>query len=337
MRLTIFAPSLFAELADLSVESVDSRKWPWLAKLIARARTHRLSGHSSENNLLDLCGFDNRKNAAPIAALTSLIDFERCDDTDLMRIDPVYLRADPNQILLFNAPSITPSAVEADSLLEAINLALPELSIYRGRHPARWYINSNFAHGATTYSPFAANGRSIADFQPQGTAAQNLARVVNEIQMLFHDATVNLEREREGRPPINSVWPWGAGAIRESKDDVPTLLVGNDCVLVGVARHTNTDWQSQLDIAQFVQQGAAPKAHVLCVFGSPHGAATGDEAPTSLDEFDQQWAKPIVGLLRQFKLQSVRLVTDRESHRLTPRDIYCVWRRPTSNSGSLSD
>lgn len=338
MRLTIFAPSLFSELAESYDQSFDARRWPSLALLIARAKAERLGSDSAEENLLSLCGLPTIDSSAlPIAALTALVDCDRTEEAGLMRIDPVHLRADPNQILLFNSPAIAPSAEEADSLLDSLNRGMPELGIFRGRHAARWYVKSGPENSATTCSPNSASGRSIADFLPQGSSARILAQTINEAQMVLHDAPVNLARDTDGKPAINSIWPWGGGSLGCFKAERPDLLIGNDGVLCGVAKHTSTNWVSQLSIEQLFIEYSPTPAHVLCVVSSPNGSVDGAEQNVNLDEFDRDWAKAIIELLRRFKLEWVRIVTDRESFRATPWDIYSVWRRSVADLVGRND
>jgi hypothetical protein len=52
---------------------------------------------------------------------------------------------------------------------------------------------------------------------PAGPDARAWARTINEAQMLFHHAETNRAREREGRPAVNGVWPWGGGCLPESR------------------------------------------------------------------------------------------------------------------------
>lgn len=320
---------------------MDATRYPSLAILIARANVGRLLSNSREESLFALCGSSFIDSSVPsVAALTALVDCSQNDPAGLMRIDPVHLRADPNQILLFNSAALAPSIDEADSLIETLNREIPELCIYRGHHPARWYFNLDPMHCVTTCSPYSASGRSIADFLPRGAFAPELAQLINEAQMVLHGAPVNLAREAEGKPAINSLWPWGGGSveeleIRQPESKQPELLVGNDAVLCGIGKHLDIDWLASSSIEQLCGEFSARPAHILCALGSPNGAIEGEEQIVSVDEFEQQWAGPIVRLLRRFKIESVRIAADRKSYDLNPRDIYKIWRQPRPNIGAL--
>ncbi len=52
----------------------------------------------------------------------------------------------------------------------------------------------------------AAAGRNVDGYLPAGADARRYRRLLNEIQMTWHDHPVNEQRTAEGELPINSVW-----------------------------------------------------------------------------------------------------------------------------------
>ena len=68
-------------------------------------------------------------------------------------------------------------------------------------------------------------------------------RWMNEVQMALHECPVNVERERRGAVPINSVWPWGAGSLPPAPEaPVPLVQAWSDDVLVrGLARRAGIE------------------------------------------------------------------------------------------------
>ncbi|MCZ7655242.1 MAG: hypothetical protein M5R42_14705 [Rhodocyclaceae bacterium] len=57
-------------------------------------------------------------------------------------------------------------------------------------------------------------GRTIEPFLPQGDDAREWRRFINEAQVLLHNHPINMAREAEGRPTVNSLWPWGPASCR---------------------------------------------------------------------------------------------------------------------------
>jgi hypothetical protein len=64
-----------------------------------------------------------------------------------------------------------------------------------------------------THALDAAAGRALRTLLPEGPDAGPWRRWLSEIQMLFHEHPVNIERERAGGASVNSVWFSGGGIL----------------------------------------------------------------------------------------------------------------------------
>jgi hypothetical protein len=326
--LTLFVPGLFVDLVDYPHEESNLNRWPLTALIVARSHRDTLERTSIESRLLALCGFEDvNPQAVPVAALTSVIDFDGPTLGKLWRADPVHLRVEPNQILLFNEQSIMPTVNEADEMISALNAGLPEISVMRGRHPARWYVASNSEQTYRTRSPYAANGRSIADFLPSGPNATELQRMMNEAQMILHSTSANAQRQDRGEPMINSIWPWGGGELHSPAKRSPNLLIGDDVLLAGIGQCYGIDWLAELAPNDLMRRIVSEKICPLIVVGSPNGNIDIDVALAGLDHFENVWAAYIVHALRRFKIRAVDIVTDRERYSLSSWDMLKIWRR----------
>ena len=325
-RLTFFVPGFFVEL--LGYPEIDVNRWPLTALLVARSHCATLAPVSTESRLLELCGFEDVNARSPaVAELSFVIDFDARSPDTLWRADPVHLRADPNQILLFNDQSIMPSVDEADEMIDALNAGLPEITIVRGRHPGRWYFVTNPYQTLSTSSPNAANGRSIADFLPSGPDAKGLQRLMNEAQMILHSTNANALRQDRGVPMINSIWPWGGGELGSRAKLAPELLVGDDVLLAGIGQSYGIDWVPALAPDELTQRIASEQISPLIVIGAPNGKIDIDAAPAGLDHFENVWAGYVMRALRCFKIRSVDIITDREKYSLSSWGILKIWRR----------
>ena len=323
-RLTVFVPDLFAELLEQSNPAVDARRWPVLGFLLARARERHRTCPSIESNLCALFGPGPSAGASSVADLTASIDDLAEPSVGIMRADPVHLRADPNQVLLFNDPSIMPSTVEADALIETLNSGLPGLGLRRGRNPARWYFCPQPGGDAITVSPGSVNGRSIANFLPRDQGADGFVQLMNEAQILLHDASINAERETRGIPPINSIWIWGVELAHSELGTAPRFVVGDDVLTAALAQHLDLDWCA--DLAPTALLSRITSGDGLVVLGSPTGSVERNERTSSTDDFEQRWGPPILNSLRRFRLAELRVVTDRQTFTLTPWGVRKFWR-----------
>ena len=152
----------------------------------------------------------------PVAAVTALVD---CDAPIggsgwWLRADPVHLRPDIADLVLFDAVDVGVSNEEARVLAEIVNEALrPGGPLVHAAHPHRWYVALEAPARMATTPLSLAVGAGISVAMPRGPDAPRWRRWMNEVQMALHECPVNAERERRGTAPINSVWPWGGGSL----------------------------------------------------------------------------------------------------------------------------
>ncbi len=329
--LTVFIPALFSELGGTSGEDTDPNTWPATRRLLARAAVNPSPIESIEHALI--AAFTPTPNdvpaAIPAAALTASFDAVAEPARAIMRADPVHLRADPNQILMFNNVEIMPSAEEADELLAVLNAGFDDIRFFRGRDPARWY--TDLKTPARTRSPFAANGRSVSRFLPVGDGARTLQQIMNDVQMLLHEHPVNNAREQRGLPPINSVWLWGAGSVPERLRG-PAFVAGNDALSAALALHAGSDWRPDTSANDAISACAAG-ASGLVVIGAPTGAAGPHEDTCAVATFEQQWSIPLLRALQQRVLRRLMIITDRDVYTTTPIDRFKFWRTASAGQG----
>jgi len=60
-----------------------------------------------------------------------------------------------------------------------------------------------------TISPMALDGQDVGDWWPTGSQWQPWRRLLNELQMTWHEHPVNEARLANGQAPINGVWLYG--------------------------------------------------------------------------------------------------------------------------------
>ena len=154
----------------------------------------------------------------PVAAVTALVDCEAPFGVGRagpwLRADPVHLRPDVADLVLFDAVDVGISSEEARALAETVNEALrPGGPSIDAAHPHRWYVALDTPARMATTPLSLARGARVSAAMPRGPDAPRWRRWMNEAQMALHECPVNLERERRGAAPINSVWPWGGGSL----------------------------------------------------------------------------------------------------------------------------
>jgi hypothetical protein len=146
----------------------------------------------------------------------------------------VHIHATRDHLVLTPPQELEISPEEEQSLRLAVQEAIHDLAP-DGLipFPNRWVFQANHFKSLKTSSPALAFGRNIDAWTPKDTDIPGLARkwrqIQNEIQMIWHDHPVNLERESKGQLPINSIWLYGIGALEEVKPH-PALASCSDIV-----------------------------------------------------------------------------------------------------------
>ena len=273
-----------------------------LDRLLARA-VH--TGEKAADESLEALAFRSFGHAAPpagadwpVAALTALVDgfaeegvgvrlradgFAEEGSRIRLRADPVHLRADIDDLVLFDASDIDLSPDEAEALARTVNDALaPHGPRIEAAHPHRWYVAPDAPARIATTPLSRAAGTPVSDALPRGPDAARWHRWMNEVQMALHECPVNVERERRGAAPVNSVWVWGAGSLPPAGGaPAPFVQVWtDDALLRGLARHAG------------VERGANPAGAEEWLGGGPRPGAKPAGAEEWLDGGPRSGANP---------------------------------------------
>ena len=225
-HIVLLVPGLHGPVTDHPTGDYIEQRPAALDRLLSRAQASAQPGDDPDSVLLHCFGLDV---TTPLAPLTSLADTGHTPPGYVMRADPVHLRADQSSLRLFEAHSFTIDQAEADALTAAFN------AFYAGQGwqlaapvAERWYLHLDKPVDITTTAPWSVAGGDINPALPQGEDARIWHAMLNEVQMLFHAHEVNLVREQQGRPVINSLWPWGGGVMPGRVHAEFTRVLAND-------------------------------------------------------------------------------------------------------------
>lgn len=158
--------------------------------------------------------FDILPRGLPVAALTRAVDAPGDAEGAWLRADPAFVRADMATGRLMAWSELGISAAEAQALIAPLRpLFGDEGLLLDAPHPARWYLRlPERAELPAFPDPQDAMGDDLREHLPQGAQGRRWLRLLTEAQVLLHNHPLNLERQRRGQAPVNSLWFWGAGA-----------------------------------------------------------------------------------------------------------------------------
>ncbi|SEO53685.1 hypothetical protein [Aquisalimonas asiatica] len=183
-----------------------------LAGLLSRGRRHRSGGAPP----LVAPGFTlaPSSESPPIGPLSFLGDGGEPGAAYWLRADPVQLVADRDQVRLLGPETLALRMDEAERLARDFNAFFGgdgvELHV---RAATRWYLRCSDVPAIETTPLPHVSGGAVAAALPTGQDAAAWRARLNEIQMFLHGHPVNQERETQGLPPVNGIWPWGGGHL----------------------------------------------------------------------------------------------------------------------------
>ncbi len=240
--------------------------------------------------------------------------------------DPVYLKADRDQVLLARPASIQNG--EADRLIASFNRLFDEdgIQLYKGT-AERWYLRAEEPWQLQTTPLEQVEGRVVRELMPQGVDALRWSKTLTEIEMLFFGHSVNRQRERAGRSLINSLWLWGEH--QQQVDHLPwDLLVGEHPLLKGIHR------LQQIPIlpgdAAFDEWISTPGNGLMILDGLRHyqRAAMQNEIADYLQTLEQRLFAPALFALKQGLLNELVIrPANGTSYNIRRSHLGRFWRR----------
>jgi hypothetical protein len=191
---------------------------------------------------------------------------------------------------------------------------------------ATWFMRAGPWSGLDTATPDAASGMNLTDWLPAGAASAAYRKLQNEVQMLWFEHPVNVEREARGLASINAFWPWAEAAepVRDNARALATFEAPS--WLDAVAQRPN------LAPADAV----AATGDTLYYCGSVTELALAAEWAgwlMQMQRLERELFAPMLAALQQGRIDSLRLVLSRRdtlaeftTTKLAQRKF---WRRAT--------
>jgi len=227
--------------------------------------------------------------------------------------DPVYLKADRDQVLLSHPASVQIQDSEADALIDAFNQLFKEDGIQLWHSSAgagsaeRWYLRSEKPWQLTTTPLDKSEGRGIRELMPQGADALRWSKVIAELEMLFFAHPVNQRRSERGEPLISSIWLWGEHRPLSPLEFEWGILVGQHPLLKGLNQMRSTPL---LEVPPVFDELIECSGNGLVIIDELSGlqrAGAYDDIVVLLQELEQKLFAPALAALQQGQLKTLRI------------------------------
>ncbi len=182
---------------------------PNLTKLLSRATKKFIPFAVSDfiyaNNISG--DYDLAKN---YAKKLQIIGFQ-----SYLLIEPTHLRIDRDRLLISEAELLQLNDSEVDLLINELNQHfVDDLEIFK-IYNELWLVGfkRQLSNDLISYPICDIVGENINDFLPMGSNRLFLHKLMNEMQMLLFNLTLNHQREQEGLLTVNSVWIWNKSLV----------------------------------------------------------------------------------------------------------------------------
>jgi hypothetical protein len=188
---------------------------PDVARALARAdrrADQAATGAAGQNARL----FDILPRGWPVAAVTRQRDAGDATLAAWLRADPAYVQPDINGARLLaygEALALTPR--ECDELLRPLRPLFGDAGFaIDAPTPSRWYLRLPREARLPVFDPpHDALGGDLFEHLPDGPEGRRWRALLSEAQVVLHNHPVNAGRIAAGRPPVNSLWFWGASVL----------------------------------------------------------------------------------------------------------------------------
>jgi hypothetical protein len=197
-----------------------------------------------------------------------------------------------------------------------------------------WFMRADDWKGLQTGTLDAAIGQNLVAWMPEGPGGRACRKLQNEIQMLWHEHPVNLQRQQRGLKSVNAFWLWG-GAEAHAGLNHHTLLVGQAQPWLTALGTESAD--AGLD-AMLTLHSSMADGGALVVLGTLNQAAlASDWSPwlMQMQQLEQQWFAPALQALKQGTIQRCTLVlSNRDAHAEFSSSKYAqykFWKKITLN------
>lgn len=325
MRLTLFVPGLLLP-GEVHADTVYDLAAPALALIAGRGRHSVLPADW-------LSAAFGLPAPLPAAALRRLASAEFAQGGDeWLCLDPVHWQVKREGVTLSDPAHLALDADEAAALIAAIQPLFADWGEIAASAPERWEMRLARPLALETRPLPETIGRRVDPRLPAGADGKTWRTLLAEAQTMLHAHPVNRARDARGQLPINSLWPWGQGALPPSaRCDFTAAwsadpLVAGLCVFAGVPCGAPPD------------RFASAAGHLLCCnqsLATPARALDALAWRNALLALEEHWLAPVLATLRAGRLRELRLIGTRLgsadgalSFTLRRGDLLRFWRRP---------
>ncbi|WP_424683552.1 phosphoglycerate mutase [Frateuria sp. YIM B11624] len=292
----------------------------WLPALARFETAHPLRRLLARADRLDdgpqgyLAGLAAWFDAPPLlaaGALTRELAAGDAGEASWLCADPAWVEPDMNGARLLACGQMQLSQAEAGAFAEPLVPLLEEQGMQLVlTTPDRWHLRLPPGTAVPDFpAPEQALGENLLQHLPQGPEGRRWRILQNDLQVALHQHPLNAQRRAAGKPPVNSLWLWGAGALPGQVGTGLQGVLSDDPLLRALAARAGIGHRARPSEGQLED---LPPAWLLDLQDLPAYALTGT------------WAATIESLARRHPLRLNFASGERWEHR--PWHRWRFWR-----------
>ena len=290
----------------------------WLAQALKLAPLAADAGHSAAFAFGAMRGFNLDAN-----------------DGHWFIVNPVHVQIARNHLLMDDPRQLRLDEADARALFDCAKPYFDEIGqplLYGDAQT--WFMRADQWKGVLTGTLDAAIGQNLVAWMPEGPGARACRKLQNEIQMLWHDHPVNLQRQQRGLKPINAFWLWGGADAGAHHHNAPLFVGDAQPWLAALGKaDTGAGLETMLATHSSMADGGA-----LVVLGTLNQAALASDWShwlMQMQQLEQQWFAPALQALKQGRIQRcTRVLSNRDAHLEFSSSKYAqykFWKKITLN------
>lgn len=180
----------------------------------------------------------------PVAALTRQLDVGDAAGAAWLRADPAQMVPDMHGArMMGHGDTLGLDPADASALVQALQpLFQSEGLQLDAPSPSRWYVRLPLDLALPAFAaPDDVLGDDLFAHLPAGVTGRRWRALLTEAQVALHAHPLNAARAQQGRPPINSVWFWGAGPLPARVSTAHAQVRSRDALLRALAVAAGVD------------------------------------------------------------------------------------------------
>lgn len=124
-------------------------------------------------------------------------------------LHPAHIQVYPDRMVLQDRRRIRLAEADSRALFNAAQPAFEQAgkTVVYGNETT-WFLRADDWQNLVTATPDMACGRHLAHWMPEGPQEPAWRKLLNDVQMIWHDHPVNRARQEKGEEKINALWLW---------------------------------------------------------------------------------------------------------------------------------